>query len=182
MTEKQQSLVTREMRRLSVNGGKTGEAVREILANKSVRPVDLVTIKDGDVFSLPTSWDVFGIQMIRGNEAPYFMVNIKRGGTDVAVPVYLSQLNRAYFSMKNDDFETVDGQRVMVHSEGPIFDLIQDIPTLEEVCEKLIELGNKKDTKQLKVVKRVVPIMAYDFKNEVYKPKQEQSLYDFEWV
>jgi hypothetical protein len=151
--------------------------------NKKIMPLDLPSVKDGDRFALPKTTDVFGIQMIRGNEALFFMVEAKRGNETVIVPVYTSQLTRRYFLMENNDFKLNDkGERVVVHSEGPLFDLAINQPSVGKVAREIVALGNTKNVKEIKVVKRVEPVMAYNFETKTWEPKNEQTLFDFVWA
>lgn len=182
MTESQKNLINSEMRRLSVGGGVTGADAEAIFAAKSVRTIDINTLKDGDVFSLPTTIEEFGAQIVRGNEAPYFMAMVSRDGKDVAVPVYLSQLTRSYPKMENDDFVKEDGENLRHTTSGPLCDIATQCVDYLELRDALIEKGKSRGVKKIKVTKTLVDVMAYDFKNEVWKPKKDQALYNFEWA
>ena len=177
------TIINSELERMTLNGGCTGNEAIKKMDSKQIMPIDLSSIKDGDVFALPTTTDVFGIQMIRGNEAPFFMAEVQRDKEVAVVPVYLSQLTRRYFLLENNDFKLNDkDERTVVHSEGPLFDLAINQPSVGKVARQIVGLGNTKNVKKIKVVKRVVPIMAYNFSEKTWEPKDKQTLYDFVWA
>lgn len=172
-----------EIERMTLNGGCTGSAAIRKMYNKAITPIDLPFVKDGDIFALPNSEDVFGIQMVRGYEAPFFMVEAKRGNETVIIPVYISQLTRRYFRMENGNFKlNSNGEREVVHSEGPLFHLAIDQPSIGTVARALVALGNTKDVKKIKVVKRIESVMRYNFTDKTWEPKEEQILFDFVWT
>ncbi len=172
-----------ELTRMTLNGGCSGDEAIKKMDSKQIMPIDLPSVKDGDVFALPTTTDVFGIKMIRGNEAPFFMAEVQRGKETAVVPVYLSQFTRRYFLMENNNFKLNDkDERTIVHSEGPLFDLAINQPSVGKVAREIVTLGNTKNVKKIKVVKRVVPVMAYNFESRTWEPKDEQTLFDFVWA
>ena len=175
--------INSELERMTLNGGCMGDKAISIMDSKQIMPLDLPSVKDGDIFALPTSTDVFGIQKVRGNEAPFFMVEVQRGKETAVVPVYLSQLTRRYFLMENNDFKLNDKEeRTVIHSEGPLFDLAINQPSVGKVARQIIDLGNTKNVKKIKVVKKVIPVMAYNFESKTWEPKDEQTLFDFVWA
>lgn len=175
--------INSELERMTLNGGCTGDKALEVMDNKQIMPLDLPSVKDGDVFALPTTIDVFGIQKVRGNEAPFFLVEVKRGKDTAVVPVYISQLTRRHFLMENNDFKLNNkDERTVVHSEGPLFDLAINQPSVGKVAREIVALGNTENVKKIKVVKRVIPVMAYNFETKTWEPKDEQTLFDFVWA
>lgn len=160
------------------NGSVNGATALTEASGMQMRMRDINYLNDGDIFEVPQDAQYFGIQVIRGNKAPFFVVNTEHG----AIPVYMSQFAKSVQLCDEigNPLKDENGQVRWAKAGGTVYDTYITGTNPADCFLKLQKYAEENKKRIKATATQVLGLRPTGNGNEM-KPAR-QNVYSFDWV